>query len=392
MTQRGWVTFVLVCALLGGSFYALLEPHSETVEGDFRGEAALNPYLGMARVLDAMGLQVTLKRDLDEVAALPPADVTLVMLGRRAYVSEKRTAELREWVERGGHLVVRAWPDLDEDDEVLVEDPLLDALGVYARKTESDDEDDEAGDETSQKEKDELARWSPEPGVVKRIDFHKPFVLELDEDTENEPLETWSDAAGDHGYSLALGKGHITVWSDDFFLRNYNIGRWDHAELAYRLVRMFDMSGKTWIVIRDAVRRSLLSRILEGAWSVCVGLAVWLVFYLWSIAPRFGPVQPDPPAERRELMEHVKASGRFLLRNGGFDTLVSAVRGALLRRVQQRHPQWLALDSRARVERVAEHTGIAAKEIEDALESASSTQRDTLVKRIATLEAIRKRL
>jgi hypothetical protein len=385
---------VLSGLLLGGIFYGLLEPHTETVEGGFRGEAARNPYLGLARMLEAMGLEVTLKRDLDELAALPPTDVTLLMLGRRDYVSEKRAAELREWVEQGGHLVVRAWPDLDEDDAVQLGDPLLDAIGVYARtmKADGDDEDDDYEEEaTSHKEKDELARWSPEPGVVMRIDFHKPFVLEYD-DEEAEPVETWSDAAGDHGYAMPLGKGHITVWSDDLFLRNYNIGRWDHAELAYRLVRMFDARGKTWIVIRDAVRRSILSRILEGAWSVCIGLAVWLLFYLWSIAPRFGPIQPDPPVERRELMEHVKASGSFLLRNGGFDTLVSAVRSALLRRVQQRHPQWLALDARARVERVAEHTGIAAKEIEDALESASSTQRDTLVKRIATLEAIRKRL
>jgi hypothetical protein len=155
---------------------------------------------------------------------------------------------------------------------------------------------------------------------------------------------------------------------------------------------MFDASGNTWIVIRDAARQSLLERIRASAWSVCVALAVWLAFYLWSIAPRFGPIQPDPPAERRELMEHVKASGSFLLRNAGLDTLVSAVRSALLRRIQQRHPQWLLLGAQARVERVAEHTGLAAEEIEDALESASPTQRETLVKRIATLEAIRKRL
>jgi hypothetical protein len=402
MTRHGVGSFLLVCALLGGAFYALLEPHSETVEGPLRGEAATNPYLALTRLLEAMGFTVTTRRDLDEIETLPAPDATLFLLAERDYLTEKHYVRLRDWVERGGHLIVQAWQP--SDDELRRADPLLDTLGVsFFAEGDDEDEDGEDPEEAAEEPTDDeaaspprkddaLARWSPEPGVELRIDFDARRTLVFHGDREWEAAEIWSDDAGDHGCSIPLGAGHVTVWSDGDFLRNEGIGRWDHAELAYRLARMFDSSGTTWIIVRDAARLSLVTRLLESAWSVCIALGAWLLFYLWSVAPRFGPVQPDPPTERRELMEHVRASGSFLLRNGGFDTLVSAVRSALLRRVQQRHPQWLLLDARARVQRVAEHTGLAADEIEDALESATSTRRDTLVKRIATLEAIRKRL
>lgn len=405
MTQRGVGLFLLICALLAGAFFGLLEQHTETVDGPLRGEAARNPYLALGRLLEGMGLPVTVKRDLGELDALPPSDATLFMLGRRAYLTAKRTRELRDWVKRGGHLVVQAWQP--QSQEGRRPDVLLDALGVsllapYEDEEELHEESDDASDATKpsepeakdeEKKKDtEPSRWSPEPDVIMRIEFDERYALEIDVERAGEPVETWPGKKLDHGYTIALGLGHVTVWSDDRFLRNDGIGRWDHAELAYRLVRMFERSGTTWIVVRDAARLSLWTRILESAWTVCIALAAWLAFYFWSIAPRFGPIRPDPPAERRELMEHVRASGSFLLRNGGFDTLVSAVRSALVRRIQQRHPQWLLLSGTARAARVAEHTGLAAEEIEDALESASSTQRETLVKRIATLEAIRKRL
>ena len=392
MTRSGALFFLLGCALLGGVFFALLERRVQVVQGPLRGEAARNPYLGAARMLEAMGLPVSVLEHPGELEELPPTDATLLMLGRRAYLTATQSARLRDWVERGGHLVVRAWHVFGDETE---RDPLLDDLGVRLLAPDDDEDDgdgdeEETGDEprppTSEKE---LARWSPEPGTVVRIEFDPRYALALDDAPES--FETWADEA-DHGYSLPVGQGHITVWSDDTFLRNEAIGRWDHAELAYRLVRMHESSGNTFVVIRDVLRRSLTSRILESAWSVCIALGVWLAVYFWSIAPRFGPILPEPSIERRELMEHVRASGNFLLRNGGFDTLVRAVRSALLRRVQQRHPQWLHLDARARVQRVAEHTGLAPEDIEDALESAIPTHRDRLVKRIATLEAIRKRL
>ncbi len=401
MTRRGTAIFLLVCALLAGLFFGLLEPHTETFEGPLRGEARRNPYLALARLLEGMGLAVTVKLDLDDVEALPPTDHTLFLLGRRAYLTEKRSADLRDWVERGGHLLVQAWQPRDA--KPRRPDPLLDALGVSLDSpleeddADEDDENDESGstsigDLRPARAEGALAHWSPEPGVVLRIEFDPYYTLSLDDERGWEPVETWSDDEGVHGYSVPLGAGHVTVWSDDRFLRNLGIGRWDHAELAYRLARLFDASGASWIIVRDAARVSLWARLLESAWSVLIALGAWLLFYLWSIAPRFGPIQPDPPAERRELMEHVRASGSFLLRNGGFDTLVSAVRRALVRRLQERHAPWLAFDARARAQRVAEHTGLAAEEIEDALEGTSPTQRHTLVKRIATLEAIRKRL
>src|SRR5262245_24099876 len=108
MTSRGVASFLLACALLAGAFYALLERHTELGTGPYRGEAARNPYLGFARLLEAMGLSVTVVDDLDALPALPPTNAALFMPGQRVYASERRVGELRDWVERGGHLILRA--------------------------------------------------------------------------------------------------------------------------------------------------------------------------------------------------------------------------------------------------------------------------------------------
>jgi hypothetical protein len=407
MTRATLLRFVLGCTIVIALFHACFEAYTWTTsDGPLPTAAQRNPYLAAQRLLEAVGLPVTVHERLDRMNALPPTEATLLVLGQRTYMSEARAAELRDWVERGGHLVLQTWTLWN--DATRRPDLLLDPLGVRQFEWSADDAEsdtepdpepipappelDEAGEDAAATTTVATApaEWSPEPGVVLRIEFNPGFHLEHEEGPE--PIEIWSDAAGDHGYSLPVGVGHITVWTDDFFLRNDAIERQDHAQLLYRLVRMFGQSGETWIVVSDDEPRSLWARILEDAWSVCIALAVLLAGYLWSIAPRFGPILPDPPPERRELMEHVRASGNFLLRQRGFDALVGGVRSALLRRLQQRHPQWTALAPRTRAERIAEHTGLAAAEIQEALDGAPCTEREKLVKRIAALERIRKRL
>ena len=365
MTRRSALLFVAFCALLAGAFFGLLEPYSQEQEVPLRGEVARNPYLALGRLLEGMGLPVKAYAHLGQLRELPPTDGTLLLLGQRTYMTKERAQELRGWVERGGHLVLQTWSLWD--DKTRRADLLLDPIGVrqfeaktdWKRKIRARDEKNsaESGASDSERESDPdsessyeaesvpeeaseedseetplvefpdgmtdtppekaplavreelIAHWEPEPGKVVRIDFNPIFFLKHEDGPE--PVEVWTDRFGDHGYSIPLGAGHITVWTDDRFLQNDGIGELDHAEFAYRMVRLFGSDGATWIVTRDDQVRSLWDRVREDAWAVCVALAAWLVFYLWSIAPRFGPIQPDPAPERRELMEHVRASGNL---------------------------------------------------------------------------------
>jgi hypothetical protein len=77
---------------------------------------------------------------------------------------------------------------------------------------------------------------------------------------------------------------------------------------------------------------------------------------VWRIAPRFGPLAPDPPPARRRLLDHLRASGRYLWASGLRERLVSAAREAALRRmagVQPDFPGAAPAEQAARLAKVA---------------------------------------
>jgi hypothetical protein len=403
----------LLAALLAGLFFACFERSSEPVYTGLRGEAARNPYLAAETLLDALGLPVTRVARIAELDALPPVDATLILTGQRVRLSAERSAQLVDWVARGGHLVVQIWTLWD--DPKRAPDPILDPLGVrqYQRPTSSRAEGEASGAEgedaaeppageasaATEAGMNEVAEWISEPGAQPlRLRFDPRYSLELEEHTASWRV---ADRAGTHGLSVPHGAGHITVWTDDRFLTNEAIDELDHAAATYRLVRLFGHGGATWIVRGNGEPPDLWARFWREAWPLAVALGALLGFHVWTHAPRFGPVQPDPPLERRELMEHVEAAGQFLARHRGAHSLVGAVRAALFRKLQTRHPQWTRLAPAAQAERVAEWTGIPLAEVASALAAeparapgaaAPELAATDFTFLVATLEAIRRKL
>jgi hypothetical protein len=87
-----------------------------------------------------------------------------------------------------------------------------------------------------------------------------------------------------------------------------------------------------------------------------------LFLWLWSIAPRFGPVAPDAPPGRRRLLDHLRASGRYFWNKGLRARLVIAARDAALRRVNRAQPDFAGASERERVDRLASLAAISKEE------------------------------
>ena len=152
--------------------------------------------------------------------------------------------------------------------------------------------------------------------------------------------------------SFDYGDGAVSALVGLHFARNQLVGTEDNADLPLAPPqpdagsRAADLSAPGAPV---AVGISRAARARRCSLAVAALVALWL----WRIAPRFGPVQPDPPPARRRLLDHLRASGRFYWAQGLRGRLIVAARDAALRRIARAQPDFAQAGQAERTARVA---------------------------------------
>ena len=331
--MRSRILVGLAVAMLAGLAVAWFLTNYEKVPGKEHvpasGEARLREFLAAERFAERMGLPSRELRSLPDLDGLPRSSVLVLPKGRQA-IDAQRLARLLGWVQRGGHLVVEA--------ELLgVDDPLLAALGV--------------------------TREGRKP-------FVKPLVAEIDgqrlsvsfrgatalKSSIRPRLEVADQVVG-----FPWGKGWVTVATTLDFARNDLIGANDHAALLWKILTVVPAT-RLEVFFRPE-RLSLWRFLTQHAAPALLAGAGLLALWLWRLAPRFGPVPADPPPARRRLLEHLRASGRYLWSQGLRGALAAAARDAALRRLVRAQPDFAAASSAEKGARLA---ALAAVPVEEA--------------------------
>jgi hypothetical protein len=338
-----------------------------------QGEARRNRFLAAERLLARMGIKVQHVRTIPELRELPP-NGTLLLPDRRESLTPEARTRLLKWVDDGGHLII-------EDENRSVPDPLLDALEVKRVETKRAPPPGKAP--------------APRPLVQAKLP-HAPNAMRVDMHAEQSLEAPFASvkvesAAATHLVHFPAGRGRVTVLNDLDFLRNRSIGRHDHAEFLWQIVR-FQPETAAVFVFDNPQKLSLWNWLIANAWAVIAGGAALLAVWLWRIAVRFGPVAPDPEPGRRSLLAHLRASGRFQWSRGGATALVEAAREAALRRVAQTHPDFVTLGRDAQESRLVELAEIGRDEAR--LVTAPSHPRSAaeLVAAIGVYQRIQERL
>jgi hypothetical protein len=280
-----WIVLLGVAAIGGVWFLANYERVTEKQWVGYSGEARLNQYLAAERLLARMGVAARHVKTIPELKALP-VNGTLILPDRREALTPDARLALLLWVENGGHLIV-------EDENSRVPDPILDAFGVARKPVKS-------------------------PGKVPPLEARLPHApapmkVEMHSVQSIEAPQAKVRVDGKHATHLAhfdRGRGRVTVVNDLDFLRNRSIGRLDHAEFLWQIVR-FQPDTPTLFVFDNPQKLSLLRWLADHAWPLGAAAALLLAVWLWRVASRFGPVAPDPEPARRRLLDHLRASGRF---------------------------------------------------------------------------------
>jgi len=359
---------VVVLAILAGATWFFFD-NFKLVEVDevtgYQGAARVNPLLAAERLYTSLGAPArTLPGALE---TLPPTDHAILLVSERRSISEQQMNALKDWVKGGGRLVVTV-------DEAPSLDPVLAWLGVRVQG----DREKETGSEVLEMKSRSGPAPIEAPKAPRLVDSRKAANFSV------------GSPAGKFLLRFYEGEGRVIVLSDASFLTNRHIGRQGHARAAWAIVNAETPPKGVWIVVHEDMP-TLLGLLARHAWAASASGLVLLGAWLWLAGARFGPIAPDPPRDRRSLLEHIEATGDLLLRVGRGEDLAQGVRAALLRRVEVREPETAKLPTAALVQRLAAVARTSPKRVDAALNGAITSPAD-LVTTVQTLETVRRSL
>ena len=357
---------LLVCllALLVTQNYGFFE---QRVYVGPSGEARVNVLLAARMLLTRMGSPVQESSDLTRLDAFP-ARGTIFLAADRSDMDPVTAERLLDWVSDGGHLVVAA-------DHPLKRDPLMNMLGVSIqddqyRKSDPHVEDVELPDGMRLRiqvlpsarlvDKDDAASWRHESqGAIRML-------------------------------QMPYDDGWVTVLSTFRPFSNFAIGKLDHAELLWRLASDHGKPVAVWLV-RHLDMQSLPQWLLKHALPAVIALAASVLLALWRVIPRFGPLQPAPAPDRRSLVEHLSAMGRFYSMQKQLPKLIQTVRQDGLELLAARAPETRGQDGASRLKSAARLTGLRPRELLQAFTAPPATPHEFIVA-MRTLAAFREQL
>jgi hypothetical protein len=277
----------------------------------FKGEAKTNTLYAARLFLKRMGIPAERR---DSLTTLPDTDSVLIIDTGRYTLSTQKIDQILAWVERGGHLITRARIPGDtttlygtdkNDDEADAKasarankaDPLQTALGVRIGKHVMPEDDDLPLDVTLS-------------GMSHSLEADPGFFYSLETDADDTYPQHYKKATW--LLEQKWGKGMVTLAANLDFIENGTLVDYQHAELLWNMVHgVQEQPHSVWLVHQDDMP-PLWTLLWKHAWALMLTLAVLILLTFLALMPRFGPLLPNPQPERRRILEHIRASGRFM--------------------------------------------------------------------------------
>ncbi len=242
----------------------------------------------------------------------------------------------------------------------------------------------------------------PEPPAVRLEDFTPPgasYPLQLQAvygrllQVKSGPAPRFGDASGGLVRVYAEGRGHVVLVAQNYF-NNHYLNRYDHAELLLGLTRLAAQdrgAGKHFLIVQGLDMAKWYQALWSNFSKALIGIGCVLLLLLWRALRRFGPPLPEPTLERRSLIEHIDASGRWLWKiPGGREILLRAARAACNQAWQRRAPDLLRLHPDQQIERLASRCNLAAADLVSALRHPAGKTPAAFTRQIQTLRQLRK--
>lgn len=415
MTRGGWILAGVIALLLGGFgvwWFLTFERVEDTVPLPPRGEARYNPFFALKHALKARDIAVRSGATLVP-SRLQSDDVLLLGMDVRS-LSPENSQALLGFVEGGGHLLFvvpegsERLGELPEAFDLQIGSPNYACTGWAANPEAGVREGRwcsshrfDQGRAPADEARGDGARFRAADGRLVR-----GLAKSADADVEPAPEAERHDNATreeggetDAGTSLPIGLPHDT---DGYLVLGgaYGAGSWTalvsvepftndglsyagNAELAWQLLAPRIGEGSTVELVYGSDIPPWYVLLFYRGWPVWVPLLLVLLGWLWWRAQRFGPLLPALPLPRRALLDHVRASGEFLYRQGETQALLEALRRRFRRALERRDPALAALSPRELIPTLAERERVAEDTLREALLPPLTPPRRTPRERLA---------
>lgn len=376
------VLFIII--LTGGLlvwFQQNYKPVRSTERTEMSREAQRNPLLAAERLLDRLGRQVESRSGRRYLVNPPEEKGVLLVRDLGAPLPRKRVDDLLAWVEAGGHLIAA----LGRLQDMELKRPLLERFGVEpVRRWDFE------GLEWLQEAIEEAVEEAvpPQTTILLPGVAEEPFTVEFDThiwfEVDYGDDYWWSpDDDTPHLLNFPYGAGSVTFLSDSDIFDNRHIGDYDHAPLLAELTAGYQ---RVWLLY-SAQMPGLAQLIWRWAPYLVISLGLFGGLLVWRMGLRSGPLILGGQRQRRDLLEHLRASAEFNWRIDPTAALLRQARKQVEKRWLTSHPQLQRLAENERCLWLAERTGMTADAIDRAL---YRRQKDTgqLVKTCANLQRL----
>lgn len=405
---------VLITGVIGTALGVILWAISLNLEyveeKDWRpltGEARDNPLYASRLFLKGMGIPTETLQSLQNLTQLPDTDTVIVLNTSRYTQRKQQFDDIIRWVESGGHLISRSvsdWEFFDPDRaEAIFDDMEATEEGESMDYTSVQDGNSKRSSDPLQqylkvhtgesipfKQKDSSEIQLPDVNKVLKLgaDYFQTIVLDNDNQQQGLRLSKINDE--NFIIQQKAGQGLITLVSDLSFIDNYSIDGYDHAEIFWHLIHANSGSPvkAVWLIHSDEMP-NLFQLIWKHFWALCIMLVVLFLAWLLRVSRRFGPLIPKDDEDRRNLLEHIDASGNYYWQQKQQSSLIDSTREALQQRLIQRIPGWQAMNNDQQAILLAERLAIKEQYVLKLLHGDISHSPHEFTEVIKQLEKIR---
>jgi hypothetical protein len=345
-----------------------------------KGEALVNPFYAVQRLADNLGGRTAWYSRF----ALPPTNAVVLLSAWDWGVNTSRRKAIEDWVEAGGRLVV--------DSTLIGGQAAFDrwsgiTRGVIQLDADAVKDQWQSGNYNPCRRFDEIGHGSVErePGARRPWLCDVAIVTFLKTDR---PID-WGlrDERGAQALRVGIGRGSVTVINAAPF-QHRNLFDGDHG-VVFVNAAQFKRGDEVFFLTEDSHPSLVALMWRYGAPVVMLGLGA-VALMLWRGAVRFGPLAAPPASSRRSLAEQIRGTGKFLVRNGGADSLHAATVRALDEAATRRVRGYARQTSQERAATLSQLTGFDAGALTDAVHHPRMRRPYELRRTIALLEAARR--
>src|SRR5438034_1401435 len=341
------------------------------------GQALTNPFYVVQRFAEALGAHTA----WDRVLAPPPTGSVIVLSAWHWNLSSGRREALERWAESGGRLVI---------DRTLAggESEFERWSGIVRGHRDLDRTQFAAADHQLCGRFQEEQNGIPSSGSSETL----YLICELDVGsfltTRKSAVWALRDASGIQALRVEVGRGSVTVINATPF-RERSLFEGDHVWLFVAATEM--RRGDEVHFMSEDAHASLLALLWQHGAPVVVLTLALVALVLWRGGVRFGPLAAAPVAARRSLVEQIRGTGQFALRQGSGDSLHAASVRALDEAAQRRVPVYASLTASERAAALARLTGFDRDALARAVRHGRVRRSHDLRGTIALVETARRR-